>query len=239
MTAGRTSCNAGSAGFTLLEAMAATALMAMILAALATITAQWLPNWNRGLDRVQGSERIALALARITTDLSAAEFVPAGRDTQQAAFEATERSVVFVRTALGPNAGPSLDLVRIGERETESGLMLVRTRSLFMPTDMKKAVRPQQSFSDPVILLRSPYVVRFAFAGQDRAWQTAWPLQDNLPNAVRITVRDLERERSITTAVALPAKLSVECITAKSLQDCLTIQRKTADPGERSNPRKQ
>ena len=36
------------AGFTLLEALVATALMGLILAALATITAQWLPNWDRG-----------------------------------------------------------------------------------------------------------------------------------------------------------------------------------------------
>ena len=36
------------AGFTLVEAMVATALMGMILAAIATVTAQWLPNWNRG-----------------------------------------------------------------------------------------------------------------------------------------------------------------------------------------------
>ena len=33
-----------TAGFTLLEAVIATALMAMILAALATVTRQWLPN---------------------------------------------------------------------------------------------------------------------------------------------------------------------------------------------------
>lgn len=32
------------AGFTLIEALVATLLMAMILSALATVTAQWLPN---------------------------------------------------------------------------------------------------------------------------------------------------------------------------------------------------
>ena len=52
------------AGFTLLEVLVATALMGLILAALATITAQWLPNWNRGLAGVQRSEQIALGLDR-------------------------------------------------------------------------------------------------------------------------------------------------------------------------------
>ena len=48
------------AGFTLLEALVATALMGMILASLATITAQWLPNWNHGIVRVQRNELVAL-----------------------------------------------------------------------------------------------------------------------------------------------------------------------------------
>ena len=52
---------ASEAGFTLLEVLLATLLMTVILAALATVTAQWLPNWNRGIARVQRAERLALA----------------------------------------------------------------------------------------------------------------------------------------------------------------------------------
>ena len=47
------------AGFTLVEALLATALMAAILAAIGTVTAQWLPNWNRGFASVQRSEAFA------------------------------------------------------------------------------------------------------------------------------------------------------------------------------------
>jgi general secretion pathway protein J len=50
------------AGFTLVEVLMATALMGAILAALATVTAQWLPNWNRGFARVQRTENLALGL---------------------------------------------------------------------------------------------------------------------------------------------------------------------------------
>jgi general secretion pathway protein J len=42
-----------SAGFTLMEAMLATVLMVMVLGALASVTSQWLRNWNRGFARVQ------------------------------------------------------------------------------------------------------------------------------------------------------------------------------------------
>ena len=65
------------AGFTLMEALLATALMGVILAAIATVTAQWLPNWNRGFERVQRAELLAVGLERIVADLAAAEFITA------------------------------------------------------------------------------------------------------------------------------------------------------------------
>ena len=65
------------AGFTLLEALVAIALMGLIVGALATVTAQWLPNWNRGQLRTQRNEQLAIALDRLVADLSAAEYVVA------------------------------------------------------------------------------------------------------------------------------------------------------------------
>src|SRR5260221_8757946 len=103
------------AGFTLIETLVALALTGLVLSALANITAQWLPNWNRGMDRIQGSESIGLALQRICADLAAAEYVPANREQRQPLFDGSELSVTFVRTALGPNARPGLEVVRIGE----------------------------------------------------------------------------------------------------------------------------
>ncbi len=97
---------AGERGFTLIETIVALALMGLVLSALASITAQWLPNWNRGVDRIQRSELIGIALQRIGADLAAAEYVPANRDARRPLFDGSELSVMFVRTALGPNAGP-------------------------------------------------------------------------------------------------------------------------------------
>ena len=102
-------------GFTLIEMIVALALMGLLLSALAGITGEWLPSWNRGLDRIQRSELIGIALERIGADLAAAEFVAANRDTRKPLFDGSELSVTFVRTSLGPNAGPGLDVVRLGE----------------------------------------------------------------------------------------------------------------------------
>ena len=57
----------GEAGFTLIEALVALALTGLVLSALGTMTAQWLPNWNRGLDRIQQSELIGIAMQLAVT----------------------------------------------------------------------------------------------------------------------------------------------------------------------------
>jgi prepilin-type N-terminal cleavage/methylation domain-containing protein len=113
----------GEDGFSLIETLVAMALMGLVLSALANITAQWLPNWNRGLERIQRSELIGIALQRIGADLAAAEYVSANRDARHPLFEGSELSVTFVRTALGPNAGPGLDVVRVGETTDRQGLV--------------------------------------------------------------------------------------------------------------------
>jgi general secretion pathway protein J len=121
------------AGFTLLEALIATALMGIVLAALATLTAQWLPNWNHGFARVQRDDQLAIGLERLTADLAAAEFVPAGRETRKPFFEGTDVAITFIRAALVPTATPGLEIVRIAQTESNHGPVLVRTQAQFVP----------------------------------------------------------------------------------------------------------
>ncbi len=125
----------GTAGFTLIEALIATALMAAILSAIAMVTAQWLPNWNRGFANVQRSELLALGLERLAADISAAEFIPAGRDNPLPFFDGTAMSLAFVRGALGPNTRSGLEIVRIAEIAGEFGPVLVRERAPYVPAE--------------------------------------------------------------------------------------------------------
>src|ERR1700756_5780702 len=102
MTRGQAGARDGEPGFTLIEALVALALTGLVLSALATLTAQWLPNWNRGLGRIQQSELIGISMQRIAADLAAAEFVPINRTSKKPLFDGSALSVTFVRSAIGP-----------------------------------------------------------------------------------------------------------------------------------------
>lgn len=213
--------NRSCAGFTLIEALIATALMVAILGSLATLSAQWLPNWNAGFVRVQRGESLALGLERLVDDLAAAEIVPPSGERDAPVFDGSPLSVLFVRTAVGPNS-LGLELVRIAETSDERGFALVRTRAPFVPANQEVLASLRPNFADPVVLVRAPYRVSFAYAGDDRIWRDTWRGDTQLPRAIRLTVRDAATDRrlALSTAVTVHAELPALCARG-ALADCL------------------
>jgi general secretion pathway protein J len=238
MSGARNPRRARIAGFTLIEALIATALMGAILAAIATVTAQWLPNWNRGMGNVQRTENLALGLERLIADVAAAEFIPGGREFLLPVFDGTELSMTFVRAALGPNTRSGLDLIRITEVGGDRGPTLVRTRARYVPVTAE-TLNDQPNFADPVVLLRAPYRVLFAYAGRDRVWRNTWRGANELPKAIRIQVRDAATDRllSVSTSTLVHAEMPADCVLAEVLADCLNRERKNAAaPKPNPNP---
>jgi general secretion pathway protein J len=223
---------AHESGFTLIETLVALALMGLVLSALANLTAQWLPNWNRGLARIQRSELIGIALSRIGADLAAAEFVPANRGERRPLFDGSELSVTFVRTALGPNTGPGLDVVQLGETTEAQGFVTVRSRMPFRPLPLGSSLSEQLHFGERVLLLRSPYRLSFAYAGQDRVWKGSWHDADKLPSAIKLTVRDAASERILAISTVTPVH-----VNAPAQGDCAQPGANCdGKPGDQNNP---
>jgi general secretion pathway protein J len=212
------------AGFTLIEVLMATLLMTIILGALATVTSQWLPNWNRGMARVQRAERLAMGLDRIAADLAVAELIPLNGNTRAPLFEGAELSVTFVRTAVGPNARPGLEVVRLVEKADNQGVAMVRERAPFtpMPTDA------QIKFTDQVVLIRLPFRVTFSYAGPDQVWQPTWRGQSQLPEMIRVAVRNSATGQmlGVSTAAIVHTNAAAECARAKDASACLNARLK-------------
>jgi len=207
------------AGFTLIEALLATVLMAIIMGALAKVTSQWLRSWDRGFTRIQSVDLLAVGLDRLVADVAAAQIV-AGSATNMPLFDGTEFAVMFVRTPLGPNTFTGLEVVRIEEASDNRGPVLVRNTAPFTPVirDLTEV-----NFSNPVVLIRAPYRISFSYAGPDRVWRDTWRSAAQLPRAIRVSVRDSAGSRTlaVSTSTVLRAELPARCAAAKAAADCI------------------
>jgi general secretion pathway protein J len=206
------------AGFTLLEALIATTLMGVTLAAIGAITAQWLPSWNRGFLRVQRSELIAVTLDRLAADLAASEFITPNRGSKLPLFEGTASAVTLVRSAVGPNTEGGLEVVRIAESTDRQGIALVRWRTPFAPFGLGDVSANQLNFTDPVVLLRAPFRVSFSYSSGDGSWSDIWQNTGQLPAAVRFLVHDLTTGRTlaVSTATMVHVEAPADCAGAAS-----------------------
>jgi general secretion pathway protein J len=201
----------------MIETLMALALTGLVLSALATLTAQWLPNWNRGFERIQQSELIAISMQRIVADLAAAEFVPASRASKKPLFEGTALAATFVRTAFGPNVGSGLDVVRLSETTDQGRLVTLRSRAPFAPLPPDASSLTEQiRVSDPVVLLRPPLRISFAYAGPDRVFRDDWIDMDALPTAIMLTLRDATTERVLSMSTVAPVHVNAPARNGKS-----------------------
>ena len=156
-------------------------------------------------------------------DLSASEVIATNSDARKPLFDGSELAVTFLRTAVGPNARPGLEIIRFIEKADGQGLAMVRERGPFAPMPSDAQLR----FVDQVVLIRSPFRVTFSYAGADQVWKPDWRGQAQLPDMVRVTVRDsatgqvLAVSRAATVHVNAPA----ECVRAKSAAACALGER--------------
>jgi general secretion pathway protein J len=213
------------AGFTLVEALAAILLMGIILAGLGTVTAQWLPSWNRSLRQLQRDRLLATEFDRLTDDLAAAQFISVGFGDSPPLFDGDDASVTFVRTTLAVGAEAGLQVVRIREIKSKNGPELVRNTA---PLPMGKGQAggvDAFNFADPVVVIHSPYRVSFSYAGPDRLWRDTWQNQRALPRAIRVQARDGTTSALLaaTTSTLVHAELPASCTWTGIGANCLTI----------------
>ena len=223
----RRAASSANAGFTLVEALLAVLLMSVIVAALATVTAQWMPSWDKGIARLRRVDALAVGLDRLTADLAAAEFVSAVVGNDVPIFDGAELSVVFVRTTLSPNAESGLQVVRLAETSDERGLFLVRSTAPYPPNMAGARDINSLLFSDPVAVIRAAVRVTFSYAGPDRVWRDTWHQEGELPRAVRVRLRDIGTSTTlaVSTSTLVHAELPARCAWARTIAECPALAR--------------
>src|SRR5262249_14966417 len=144
----------------------------------------------------------------------------------------SELALTFVRTAVGPNSRPGLEVVRFVERTDKDGPALVRERAAFVPAPTGTPLR----FGDPVVLIRGPYRVSFSYSGGGQSWQPTWQAQQQLPRRVRVTVRDLRTQQvtTLSSAALVRVDTPAACVAAKNVAQCVAApQQQPAGDGAR------
>jgi general secretion pathway protein J len=205
----RTNSESLVAGFSMIEALAALALTATIILGLSSIVGQWLPNWRRGFVDLQRADLLSVGLERLVDDLSAIEYVTPSPGAAPL-FEGDASSVMLVRSATGPDTYSHLEIVHLAEAKEDRGLAMVRTRTPFAPTPPKPSGAPARpvALGDPVTLIRAPFQIIFAYAGPDRVWLPSWKGREQLPEAVRISVRDTIANRVLSASTVARVRVT-------------------------------
>jgi len=96
----------------------------------------------------------------------------------------------------------------------------VRSRARFAPLPAGASFSEQLHFGDPVVLLRTPFRLSFAYAGPDRVWKSTWRGADKLPAMIRLTVRDAASERVLSVSTIAPVHVQVPSDCTQSDGKC-------------------
>ncbi len=128
-------------------------------------------------------------------------------------------------------------MVRLGETTDHGDFVTVRSRASFRPLPPRSSLAEQLHFSDHVLLLRPPYRLSFAYAGQDMVWRPSWRDADQLPAAIRLTVRDgvSERVLSVSTVTPVHVQVSAECMQSQKECNKKADETQSRQDGGRSN----
>lgn len=186
-------------GFTLIEALVALAIGGFVIATLATVTGQWMRNWQVGIPVLQRSQALVTGLDRIVADVAAARFVPAGQTGSGYVFTGEQGAVTLVRQTLPVESPPGLEVVRLGAPSGAGDVTLARSRS---PLPFGSSITSPTDAA-PVALLRQPHAVRFSYAGEDQAWETSWRTPVRLPRLVRIEIVDRRSGRAVLPPIVV------------------------------------
>jgi len=194
-----------AAGFTLVELLAALAVLAMLTGVLAAALSTGFTGRSRITARADALDelRAAQALMRRTmTEARPVSWTSQGRFAV-AAFDGAPNHVAFIGTLPGFDGPGGLHQIRFAL----TGGALVMERA--------STAGEEQIFrtADPVVLLRDVAALRFTYFGRrqrssEARWHPDWQDETSLPDLVRVEVEPVVVGRPLWPALVVAPQLS-------------------------------
>jgi prepilin-type N-terminal cleavage/methylation domain-containing protein len=230
-----TALRPGIRGFTLIEALAALAIVSAVLMATAALIHNVAFNFDRGTERADNAEHLLLAVERLAGDFGSVRPVRQAASGASAAvdFIGGPAQIRFV-AAGGVAAGPQgEEVIGLAVEDNDGTSRLIRRRATWLG--------PQTPFEslalrDPVPLIEGRVDIGFAFArvGADGAvtWSETWNAQPLLPRWVRLSVRDRASGAELIPGAEFPlhADAPFDCALPGSQAACLTGGKTSNEP---------
>jgi prepilin-type N-terminal cleavage/methylation domain-containing protein len=224
-------------GFTLIEVLAALAIVAVVIIATAGLVHNVALNFDRGTRGVSNVEHLLLAVERLAADFGSARQLPQSGAGANAivAFVGEPARIKFI-AAGGVAAGPQgEELVGLTVEEHDGETQLVRRRAAWLgPRTRFESV----VLRDPVRLIEGRIDVAFAFGrvapDGSVTWSETWTAQPVLPRLVRLTVRDRASGAELIPGAqfVLRADAPIGCARPRAGADCLTGGLPKSDPAK-------
>ncbi|WP_315833184.1 prepilin-type N-terminal cleavage/methylation domain-containing protein [Bradyrhizobium prioriisuperbiae] len=226
----------GTAGFTLIEVLAALAIASVVIVATAALIHNVALNFDRGTGTVGRADRLLLAVQRLAADFGSARLVPSGgQGHATGAFAGSPTQIKFV-AAGGVAAGPQgEEVISLTVEESDGTSRLVRRRAAWRgPRTLLDSVM----LRDPVNLIDGRIDIAFAFAriaaDGTTTWSEAWSGQPLLPRMVRLTVRDRASGADLIPGAqfVLRADAPIGCAQSGAKATCLAGDKPQNEPAK-------
>jgi general secretion pathway protein J len=190
-------------GFTLVEALAALAITAVIIVAIGGLIKNVAGYFDRGTRGVSEAERLLLATDRLAADFSSTRYaLQKNGDKFAVAFAGGPTKVAFV-SAAGVGVDPQREeLVTLTVDGADDMTRLVRRSAAWLePGGQIEDLTP----ADPVVLIGGRLAIGFAFGRRSPdgtlTWSESWSGEPVLPRFVRLTLRSLSTGADLLSGV--------------------------------------
>jgi hypothetical protein len=207
--------SSSTAGFSLLEVLAALVLTTLLIVALTPLVTQMLSTWSRGSD-VAGTVEFRVSGLRVLRDdlRHAVVWTGYGRFENLLVFRGNETSMSFPAISDLQRDSGGLQMLSIEVASSADGQAIIRKRAPIIGSTYGP-------FGNPVILLSGSNRYFFSYYSRDSGPTSVWADPLSFPARVALNVID-RRGRLSSAPIQIPilASVSAACVASTNLPGC-------------------